>query len=164
MLAWEDRPFEVAYNLNPAFLAILLYQAISAFEKQNKEAMPYALVFLIIPLVFYTPIREKLPKDDKQNLHDWLKKNPDISIKLHKSITQLVPYSKEAIIFAMQHQIININHQGNLSCTYQSKIDELEWTNDSRTLQMKEKAKFLGKWLANLGNATLIYRTLGIKP
>ncbi len=162
MLKWKDRPFEIAYGLNPAFLSILLHQAIVSFEKQNSDGIPYALIVLIIPMVFYTPSREKLPKDENQFLHDWLKHNPEISINLHKNISQLMPYSKESIIFAMQHDIIIVNNLGNFKTL--SKMDDLEWDSDSRTYQMKEKAKFLGKWFAKLGSIEVIYRTLGIRP
>lgn len=164
MLKWEDRPFEVAYSLNPAFLAVLLHQAIQSFKKENNEAMPYALIFLTIPLVFYTPIREKLPKNENQFLHEWLKNNPEITIHLHKAISQLVPYTKETIIFAMQHDIIATNNSGNFESSKKFTVDSLNFTQESRGYQMKEKAIFLGKWFAKLGSVEVIYRTLGITP
>lgn len=165
MLNWNDRPFEIAYSLNPAFLAILLYQAIESFQKENKrQGMPYALVFLIIPLVFYTPIRENLPKNINQSLHKWLKNNPQIAIHLHRVISDLVPYTKEAIIFAMQHEIVWIDKHGCFNKQIQLKVESLIWSENSRTYQMKESAKFLGAWFAKLDNIELIYRTLGITP
>jgi len=165
MLKWEDRPFEIAYGLNPAFLAILLHQAIVSFERRENSGMPYALSMLVIPLVFYTPIRERLPRDPNQSLHGWIRNNPEVLIHFPSRVSQLVPYSKESIIFAMQHQLITISQEGNLlPAKKQLVINKLNWSYDSRTYQMKERAKFLGKWFALQGSAEVIYRTLGIKP
>jgi hypothetical protein len=165
MLQWEDRPFEIAYGLNPAFLSILLYQAIAAFEKQEEEGMPYALSMLVIPMVFYAPIRTKLPKNHEKSLHDWIKNNPETLVQFPSRVNQLIPYSKESIIFAMQHCIIKINPVGNFVVVKKRlSINNLNWLSDSRTYQMCEKAKFLGKWFALQGSTDVIYRTLGIKP
>jgi len=165
MLEWEERPFEIAYGLNPAFLAILIYQAVKSFEKKNSDGMPYVLSALVIPLVFYKPIREILPKLETENIHDWLENNPQILINLSTKISQLIPYFKEAIVFGMQHQILNINHYGKLTTTL-NKLDlnSLNWIHSSKTYQVSEKAKFLGKWFSELDNPEIIYRSLGIKP
>lgn len=163
MLAWEDRPFEIAYSLNPAFLAILLHQAIESFHNENKAGMPYALIFLIIPLVFYKPIRESLPDKDNKDLRQWLANNPQVAIHLHKTISELIPYIKEAITFAMQHEIIGIDKNGNFK-ENKGKLETklLNWSSDSRTCDMKEQAEFLGKWFAKF-NSSEIYRSLGIR-
>jgi len=80
-------------------------------------------------------------------------------------VNQLIPYSKESIIFAMQHCIIKINPVGNFVVVKKRlSINNLNWLSDSRTYQMCEKAKFLGKWFALQGSTDVIYRTLGIKP
>jgi hypothetical protein len=163
MLNWEDRPFEIAYSLNPAFLAVLLYEAIQSFQKEKTEGMPYPLIFLIVPLVFYIPIRESLPKDANKSLHNWLKEYPQTAIHLHKAISQIVPYTKEAIIFAMQHQMIEITKEGNFK-VFKAETDILKWDENSRTYQMQEKSKYLGKWFVKSGSTEVIYRTLGITP
>lgn len=167
MLPWEDRPFEIAYGLNPAFLSILLYQAIEAFERQEEKGMSYALSMLIIPMIFYTPIRTKLPEDHNKSLYDWIENNPETLINFPNMVNQLIPYSKESIIFAMQQHLITISSVGNFKVVKKlsmKSINKLEWLSDSRTYEMNEKAKFLGKWFALQGSPEVIYRKLGIKP
>lgn len=68
LLDWEDRPFEIAYGLNPAFLAILLHQAVVCFERKDNKGMSYPLLILVVPMVFYTPIRNRLPKEDRKSV------------------------------------------------------------------------------------------------
>jgi hypothetical protein len=168
LLNWEDRPFEIAYGLNPAFLAILLHQAILSFERKDSQGMSYPLLMLVVPIIFYAPIRNRLPKDENSDMSQWVKDNPEVVLNFPNRVNQLIPYSKEAIIFAMQQDIIKISSEGNfLAQKKQLYIDKnLQWnfSPNSRTYQMKTKAQFLGKWFAMSGSTEAIYRTLGIKP
>lgn len=165
MLAWEKRPFEIAYSLNPAFLTILLYEAINAFEKKNSVGIPFALIFLVVPMVYYGKIREQLPKNENIRLYQWSTENQVVLIHFSEKVRQLIPYTKESIIFAMQNEIIRINENGNfVSIKNKSRaLNKLKWRTNSRTYLIKVQAQFLGKWFAVSGDTETIYRTLGIK-
>lgn len=159
---WEQRPFEIAYGLNPAYNALLLYEAISAFQKNRQRGMPLALVFLVLPLVFYTKMRESLPSNEHSSLYEWLRNHPEVRINFSRKVSQLVPYTKESIIFAMQTGVIEINEYGN--AVKKKELKKLDWPAEARVADAREKAKFLGKWFSFLGNVETIYRSFGIRP
>jgi len=161
---WEQRPFEIAYGLNPAYNALLLYEAISAFQKNRPRGMPMALVFLILPLVFYTKMRESLPGNEHSSLYEWLRNHPEVRINFSRKVSQLIPYTKESIMFAMQKGVIDINEHGNFVVNKKNKLKKLDWPTDSMVVSGREKAKFLGRWFTFLGNVETIYRSLGIRP
>ncbi|OQW90479.1 MAG: hypothetical protein BWK78_06915 [Thiotrichaceae bacterium IS1] len=162
MREWEQRPFEIAYGLNPAYNALLLYEAISAFQNNRNSGMPFASAFLILPLVFYTKMRESLPNNEHTSLYEWLRNHPEVHINFSRKVSQLVPYTKESIMFAMQKGVMEINEHGNL--VVKKGLKKLDWPTESTVASGREKAKFLGKWFTFLGNVETIYRSLGIRP
>ena len=163
MQKWEERPFEIAYNLNPAYCTVLLHASIYGYQKKKKEGMPYPIIFLILPLIIYKPIRDRLPyKNTNQEISLWLKENLEILVDFDIKVRELVPYTKETLMFAMQENVINISKEtGNLINIKKSlKID---WNEHSTPIDCKRKAKVLGKWFSTLSVET-IYANFRIRP
>jgi len=168
MLSWEQRPFEIAYSLNPAYCTLVLHSAINGFINENQDdlGMPYPLIFLILPLIIYQPIRDALPNNTAIRLTQWLKDNSQVQIWFAKRIEQLVPYTKETVLFAMQHQVIAIDKNGTFYLTKKrlNIKNELNWSDDVIANICIKKAHFLGKWFAVTGDETTIFRIMGIRP
>lgn len=61
MTAWIDRPPIVAAMLNPALLAAILATAANGYRKESDHALPWALSFIIAPLVLHRGTRQALP-------------------------------------------------------------------------------------------------------
>ena len=168
MKKWEQRSPEIAYGLNPAYYALLLYEAVSSFQNKRDSGMPFALALLILPLLFYTKVRERLPHNERTSLYEWLKEYPEVRIDFPRKVSQLLPYTRESMIFAIQQSVIEINQQGNFIVVKErvkkKVLKQLDWPKDSTAASGIEKAKLLGKWFAFLGgNAESIYRSLGIR-
>ncbi|MHC5731680.1 MAG: three component ABC system middle component, partial [Nostoc sp.] len=102
MQSWEQRPFEYANLLNPAFCSILLRNAIKSYHAQKKQGMPYPLLFLVL----HGSTRNALPKTTVTKLHIWLQRQPEARVGFGDRTSYLVPYTKEALAFGMQTGII----------------------------------------------------------
>lgn len=163
MLPWENRPIEVANLLNPAFCSILLRDSVETFQIENGQGMSYPLSFFILPLVLHKPTREALPRTTRTKLHTWLQEKPEVRIGFVERARQLVPYSKEAIIFGLQTGIIKVNENGNLTPS-SKRLKKLSWVDEVEPSICRKKAQFLGRWLARAGNVPTILTIWGIRP
>jgi len=164
--SWEQRPFEYANLLNPAFCSILLRNAIKSYHDQKKQGMPYPLLFLVLPLVLHSSTRNSLPKSTVTKLHIWLHRYPEARVGFGNRTSNLVPYTKEALAFGMQTGIINICDDGKFICV-NGKLKRnlaISWSKDTEPLICCNKAGFVGRWLAKAGEVSTIYTMWGICP
>jgi len=163
MLPWEKRPFEIANLLNPAFCSLLLWAAVTDFKQEKQQGMPFALMFLILPVILHKPTREALPQTTRTPLQEWVKEQPEgFSLLFAARTRQLVPYSKEALTFGIQRHNLEIDESGNLVCgNGQLNIKNVIATPIARFI---ESSKQLGRWFAKAEHETVIFKTLGIRP
>lgn len=163
MLPWEKRPVEIANLLNASFCSILLKDSIAGFNQENTQGMPYALSFIILPLVLHKPTRECLPRIITTQFHAWLERNQEVRIGFAGRARQLVPYTKEAIVFGMEAGIITIAGNGRLALGKKSLINN-SWNSETEAANCRKKALFVGRWLARGGKVSTIFILWGICP
>jgi hypothetical protein len=163
MPKWENRPIVVANLLNPAFCGEILKTAIKAYETENKESFPYALAFIILPLILNKQSKEAMPRSTSKKFHEWLEDNTAIKINLAQQIKNLVPYTRESVLFLIYYGVLKIDEVGNLSFIGNRK-KTIKYVNDEEMVETYKKAELLGRWLAKTGNTGTIYALIGIKP
>jgi Family of unknown function (DUF6521) len=164
--SWEERPVEYANLLNPAFCSILLQNAIKGYQKEKEQGMPYALLFLVLPLVLHSSTRNVLPKTTVTKLHIWLQRQPEARVGFSDRASNLVPYTKEALAFGMQTGIINLREDGKFTWVKGKlkAISAVSWSSDTEPAICCKKAEFIGRWLAQAGEVSTIYTMWGICP
>lgn len=163
MTAWERRPPEIANLLNPAFCSLLVRDSVVGFEQENRRGMPYPLVFIVLPLVLHKQSRECLPVRIDTRLHGWLEANQAVGVGFVERARQLVPYTKEGIVFGMQAGTIRIAESGMLVRGVKSPTKSL-WNQGTEPEICRKKAYFVGRWLAKAGEMSTIYMLWGVCP
>jgi len=160
---WKDRPVTVANLLNPAFCGEILRTTMKSYSTETDKAFPYALSFLILPFLLNNQIREVLPTKTSKKFYEWLEENTIIRINLANNIKNLVPYTRDSILFLIYHESLKINNNGELEINkYRKK--QLNYIADKELEDIYKKAIMFGKWLSKMGNIKTIYVMLGIKP
>jgi hypothetical protein len=162
MLSWEQRPSEIANLLNPAFCSLVLREAVKGYQSKKSFGMPYPLAFLVFPLVLHKPTRESFPKKTSAKMRLWLQNQPEIRIGFAERSRQLVTFTKEAILFGTNNNILGINDdllvaQGRIKTT---KL----WVDDSEVSNCLKIAGFLGKWFTTIEDTSTIFIIWGIQP
>lgn len=161
MIAWEKRPIEIASLLNPAYCSIIVRDAVVAYGKEKGGGMDFSLAFLVLPIVLHKATREALPNTTRSKFHIWFQDHQELRIGFSERAKSLVPFTREAIIFAMQRKALQVDEDGLLIAA------KLTFRNISETEEMKscrKRANFLGKWLSSAGSTNLILSAWGIKP
>lgn len=160
---WENRPTIVANLLNPAFCGEVLRITMQSYEKQKKEAFPYPLAFIVLPILLHKNIRHSLPKTSTTKFYDWLEEDDSTRLYLPKKIKNLVPYTNESIRFLIYHNAIKFDESTNLIVSKHRK-KKIEYSNNSEITLIFNKSKMFGKWLTSIGDVKTIYSLIGIKP
>jgi hypothetical protein len=166
MLPWEERPFEIANLLNPAFCSLLLQESIASYFKYRERGMPYPLAFLVLPLVLHKKTRKMLPSTSPVTLHEWINNHPEVNFMFVERTRRLVLYTKESLIFGIHQRTISISDKehdkGNL--IVRIKLKTLSWPIDSEAADCRNKARFVGRWFAQTGSVSTIFRIWRIRP
>ena len=163
MLPWKQRPFEIANLLNPAFCALLLYDSCNEYYKKKKAGMPFALSFLVLPMVLHKPTRDLLPKSTSALIHPWFQNNGQLRIGFAQRVRTLTPYTKETIIFGLQSQIFEIDQTGNI-IPIRKSIASPDWDPASEAVICREKAKLLGGWYSKIQDISTLFIMWGVRP
>jgi len=160
---WENRPVTVAHLLNPAFCGEIIRIMVKAYKTETKKALPFELTFLVLPIILHKQSRESLPSKTSKNFYEWLEENTMTKIHFVNKIKSLVPYTREAILFLIYHEAINITDNGELDFIAYRKFS-LNYLNNEEISSIYSKAQMFGKWLGKSGDTKTIYASIGIKP
>jgi len=158
---WEDRPEITAHLINPAFCGEIMRVCASAYKQESRNNLPFALSVLVLPLILNNGIRERLPKNKSNTIHGWINENEDLKIGLANSITSFIPFTRETVMFAIAHNSLSIDENGNIDIKPRKKKFKTE---DEEINSCLKKAEVIGKVFSKSGSPLTIYSILGIKP
>jgi hypothetical protein len=162
---WEERPTEVANLLNPAFTGAALRMAVSGYCGEASAGMPFELAFLVFPFALHESTRSRLPRAVSTLLHTWLQENRDVVVQFPERTRSLVPFTKEAILFTYQRDVLTVDDYGALH-PGDAKLKKLA-SYKSASNEVKEalgRAEFVGRWFALSGSPVTILTLLGVRP
>jgi Family of unknown function (DUF6521) len=166
MRPWEDRPAEVANLLNPAFCGWIIFQCVqSNIDESEGSPMPYALAFLVLPLVLHQSTRETM-KSTTRHFQVWLNGNQQIKIGLAERARSLVPYTREALMLLQQTHTVAVR-SSDAALVIQNRLRRIRQRRFSQSEETKEclkKSETLGKWFARANSPATIYASLGLMP
>jgi len=163
MPSWTERPTEIANLLNPAFCALLLAQAVRGYQEESAAGMPYALAFLVLPLVLHKPTRDALPNSIASRMHPWLETNQQAQVGFADRCIAVADYTKEALIYSVALRLLRIGADARLETAFQ-RMRRPTWPTDSEPFACFDGARFLGRWLSHAGQTATIFAMWGIRP
>lgn len=167
-MSWDTRAHEELALFGPSFCAILLWQTASNFTGEARHAPPLEteLLYLTLPLVLHGETRRSLPRNTRTSLASWVSNHPLLCLLLAERARVLVPFTREAIVFAGRYSLLAWGQDGKVRARPELKRKILAYAEGS-TLEVQEcikKASLLGKWFQRAGDASTIMTTLGVQP
>jgi len=165
MIPWNLRPVEEANLLNPAFCSVNIASAVAGYNTQMNQTIPYALTFLVLPIILHKKTRVALPRKINTYLAPWIQNNYDLRLNFGERVISLKPYTKEALIFAFNKTMIHFEKDGSISPIFDPKENKKELIKLGReSMEYVDKAYFVGRWFAASGSPETIMTLLGVKP
>lgn len=165
MSRWESRPREEANLLNPPFCALTLSLAVEDYAKSLPDGMPFALAFLVLPIVLHKPTRESLPQRTTRALSSWLDEHEELRATFAERARALSPYVREALLYSLVHARLRLSDQGRLLVGTKTRGFSLYVATASYEVRdCLTKAQFVGRWLTSAGNVPTIFALWGVRP
>jgi len=166
MHPWPKRAPEEANLFNPAFCATLLTKTAGEFNAKTQRALPFALGFLVLPVVLHQSTRAALPASTVTSLLPWIQEHREQLVDFSIRVQRLRDITREAILFGLQHDMLAISERGEIMVGSKRTIvtekrtglftDEARWCVD--------RAGFVGRWFAVAGTTATIYASWGVAP
>lgn len=159
---WENRSKEIAFLLNPAFCGRLIYGTIRKFNEVSNRALPFPLVYLILPLVLHKATREKISSRTKFLV--WIQQHPELLIGYAQRTKELVEITNEATEFLLQTNMVLITDKADLEINSSTKGLSKGRFVDEEVKQCLNKSEHIGKWFATAGKVETIFIGMGVRP
>lgn len=159
---WEERPVELANLLNPAFCALLLQEAARGYQTSSSEGLPYALAYLVLPIVLYPPARQALPKSTVVVLAAWVQEHPAVQFQVATRTPWMLPYSREAVLFGLQHHLLRVDDEGSLAT--EGRRAQSFFPAESEPDACRKAAGLIGRWFGKIANPSLVLTMWGLRP
>ncbi|MDF2524857.1 MAG: hypothetical protein K0R31_2498 [Clostridiales bacterium] len=163
MKSWYERPQEIAYLLNPAFCGEVIRRSITKYYDNTDLPFQYPLLYLILPIVLHRATRNKLPSSSRKQMHAWLQENQSVRIGFASRAKEMIPITKESVIFLMQLNALEINNNGTVQVLKYKKV-KLDGHTDGEIAEIMKRAEAVGKWFSSAGTVSTIYTMWGVKP
>ena len=172
MSPWTERPTEVANLLNPAFVGALLRTAVEGYIGEGGSGMPFEVAFLVMPFCLHFGTASRLPaRAASTPLHAWVQaeENRDVLVSFADRVSALVPFTREALVFAANRDVITIDSAGTLQTGSAVWPKLTSYSNSYRNSgeEIKEAirlAEFVGRWFALAGTKETLFTILGVRP
>jgi Family of unknown function (DUF6521) len=166
MEPWSKRVVEEANLFNPAFCGTLLAKAGDEFAKRAGRPFPFALAFLVLPVVLHRGTREALPGSTITSLLPWIQEHREQLVDFAVRVQRLREITREAILFTLQHQTLALTEEGYIVIGDKRRSATEKrtglFTNEAR--QCVDRAGFIGRWFAAAGTTATIYAGWGVAP
>jgi hypothetical protein len=166
MQPWQSRVVEEANLFNPAFCATLLAKSADEFHKKTARPLPFALIFLILPIVLHRGTRSALPGSTVTSLLPWIQDNREQLVDFAQRVQRLRPITREALLFGAQHQTLSLAASGDVAVGSRRQSATVRrtglFTDEAR--ECVDRAGFLGRWLSAAGTTATIYAAWGVAP
>ena len=72
---WDDRNPIVANLFNPAFCGQIIRIVVQSYNQNSNKKFPFALVFIILPILLHKETRERMPKSIRTYFLVWIEEN-----------------------------------------------------------------------------------------
>jgi hypothetical protein len=166
MRNWSERVVEEANLLNPAFGAILLSEAVAHYDDKAHRGLPFALAFLILPIVLHENTRKSLPKTTLTALLPWVQEHRESLVGFPERARQLQAVSREALLFGLQTEVLRIDEQGlvKIGNRHKSVTAKRAPYFTEEVTECVERCGFLGRWFAAAGPVTNIFSAWSVAP
>lgn len=147
---------------NPAFLGEILHRFCLAYNTEGNRPVPYALLFVALPLVVYSDLRATILARSFSQLHPWIIANPRVRLYLPVRARRLRPYTQEAIMWLLASRRMAL--QGGTVTAIKLKLKRPKGQALPPAHECYAKADTLGRWCGRALNDTTIFIMLGVRP
>lgn len=165
MSRWSEGTLEERVLLNPAFCANLLWHFAATSDAPERRPMTFAESFLLLPMVLHRATRDALPRTTRTSLGVWLEENPGWQASVAARAKILVPYTKDALLFAGARRFLQLQ-DGMLTSdlSWRRRVNAALRESTDEVRLCAKRATFVGTWFSEAGDAPTVMSLIGVRP
>lgn len=160
--SWHERPLEEASSFNPAFCGEMIFRAAAEYSRTREQPFDLALAFLVLPMVLHKPTRDQLPRRASTMFGAWTAEHNALLAGLPDRTSRLLPISREALLFLLQHDVLQISDGGLMPGSRPIRITAAPAFATDETSAMRRSAALLGRWFANQRQTAVVMQGFGV--
>ena len=165
MKQWAERTREEAHLLNPAFCCVTITSACAGYSESNDHPLPFALAFMVLPIILHKHTRESLPRTPRTSMPAWLLDHAEARIGFHERLMALRPHTREALYYGLAFDWIAMGDLGVIRCVAPAAlINRAVGSLDGDARDCVSRARFLGKWFGAAASTETTMALWGIRP
>lgn len=163
-LRWAERPPEEARIFNPAFCGELIGRTVCEYHRTRHAALNIATAFLVLPLTLHQPTRDALPGRANTAFAGWIAEHGALLADLPDRARRLRAVSREALLFAIRHQLLAIEGGGLVPGAKPVRMSARLTVTTDESSAARSAAGLLGRWFAGQGTQGSILQGMGVAP
>jgi hypothetical protein len=163
MRPWSRRASEVANNLSPSFVAVVLHEGARGYLGQAEQPMPFELSFLMAPVALHSEARASLPRTTRAALPTWLLENAALRAQLADRACAMTAVIRESLLWGGINEVLRIDRVG-VQPLRSKAIRKYLGSSLPEIGDIADRAHFLGKWLAKSGSTATVMAMWGVRP
>lgn len=152
--------WEALYN--PAFIALILRLASAEHARRVNAPLPFALSFLVPPIVLHEPTRAALPAQARSKMGVWLDNNPVLRAGLGARAASLAPAVRAGIRYGIHSGALTLDETG-LGAPRRTRRNS-DVALSTEVEDIIKRAGYVGGWFALAGSASSIYALWRVRP
>lgn len=162
MKPWHERASEVANNLAPPFLAMVLHEVARGHHEQAEAPLPYELAFLAAPVALHSEARRALPRTTGALMPTWLQKNAPLRARLVDRACSMTDLVREGLLWGGTHSVVTVDASG-IVAQRKTAVRRYVRGSTAEVQEVAKKAHFLGKWFAKAGTPATVMVLWGVR-
>ena len=163
-VSWAERPAEEARIFNPAFCGELIGRTVWEYNRTRQAALNMVTAFLVLPLTLHRPTREALPGRANTAFAGWIAEHSALLAELPERARRLRPVTREALLFAVRHQVLTLEGGGLLPGAKPVRPTARPRVSTDEVNDVRSAAGLLGRWFAGQHTQISILQGMGIAP
>ena len=134
--------------------------------KKSNQHFPFALGFLVLPIVLHRGTRSALPGSTITSLLPWIQGHREQLVNFAQRVQSLRSITREAILFGTQNETLGLTESGAIAvgAMRQGPTDRRTGLFTDEARECVYRAGFLGRWFAAAGTTAAIYAAWGVTP
>lgn len=156
---------EEANLYNPAYVGVVLYQAIRGCSEKNQKGLHSSLLYLIAPLALCDRYSSVLPASVSTPLAGWASDYEGHLVGFANSVNAYIDVVTMAMLFLLEQKAISLSENGFFLINNEAMPKLPAMVNKNKAFKKAFLgAGFLGRWFGQSPSAEGIYTHFGVMP
>jgi len=165
MIIESELSKEEANLYNPAYVGVVLYQAIRECSEKNQQGLHCSLLYLIAPLALCGRYSSVLPVSVSTPLAGWVSDCEGHLVGFANSVSAYIDVVNMAIIFLLEQEAISLSENGFFLINNGAMPKLPAMINKNEAFKKAYLGSgFLGRWFGQSPSVEGIYTHFGVMP